>query len=40
MPRERLEGLLSPAAPLLEGFLAPTLGLARAGGGARHSASA
>lgn len=40
MPRERMEGLLLPAAPLLPGFLALTLGLARAGGGARHSVSA
>ena len=40
VPRGRMEGLLSPAAPLLPGFLALTLGLARAGGGARHSVSA
>ena len=33
MPRERMEGLLLPAAPLLPGFLALTLGLARAGVG-------
>lgn len=37
MPRERM---LLPSAPLLAGFLALTLGLAMAGGGARHSVSA
>lgn len=30
MPRERMEGLFKPEAPSLAGFLALTLGLARA----------